>query len=165
VDRRTVLIAFAGLLLVVLLLFSREANGITVGGSVTGRTTMIDNLAAHDSSVFVSDVQDLDAMTLECRGGRASIVWYVGDLEPEYDMTGIHIGVYFDGQLVGSLLKGGTTGVYEDGPAEIRAVVDCSPGWHSVLARVYEISGQWDVPYANANDVVRRGFVVTEVWP
>jgi hypothetical protein len=164
-SRRLVLLPFAGLLVAVLLLLSHAAEGTGVGGSVTGQTSLIDNLAGYDDTVVMTAIQDLDAMAVTCHGGRASIVWYVGNLEPENEMTGIHIGVYFDGELVGSLLKGGTSGVYEDGPAEIRAVVDCSAGWHSFTARIYSISGTWGVPYANSGDLVMRGFVMTEVWP
>lgn len=47
---------------------------------------------------------------------------------------------------------------------EIRVVVYCPAGYHSLLTRVYAVSGEWGIPYANSNDLVMRGFVFTEVW-
>jgi hypothetical protein len=113
----------------------------------------------------------LDPIDVECHGGMARIEWHVGNLEPTAPQTGIHLAAQLDGEVVASLLRGSTMGIWNDVPVSMVAVLPCPSGRHLVDLLVAHVTGQWGVPYVvNTDDEpsgilrVNRGFVVTEVW-
>jgi hypothetical protein len=143
--------------------------------SATGsQITLTDNLTQHRATVRIGDADNgliLDPMDLECHGGRASISWSVGNLEPIVADTGIHLSARLDGSVVGSIMRGSTLGMWNDTPVELIAVVECPPGQHTLDLRVDSIHGAWGIPYVvNEGEppspylLVNRGFVVREVW-
>jgi hypothetical protein len=138
------------------------------------QVSMTDTLQPIDATVRV-DAYDLgmklDRTVLFCHGGRARITWHVGNLEPTVPQTGIALSIRLDGQIIGSLLRGSVEGIYEDGPASIMAVADCSPGEHELDLAISQITGGWGIPYVanvrrGAVDYLQmnRGFIVMEVW-
>jgi hypothetical protein len=134
--------------------------------TAAGRVWLTDRLVTFDAAFRITHEQQgerFDPTNLVCHGGRAQITWHIGNLEPTNPDTGIHVSVLFDGDKVGTLLKGSTRGVYEDGPEEIQTVVPCPPGRHQLAVTVDSIEGEWGFPYANDADVVQRGFIVEEV--
>jgi hypothetical protein len=140
----------------------REAPTHTAAGQVW----LTDRLVTFDAAFRITQAQQgehFDPTKLVCHGGRAHVTWHIGNLEPTDPDTGIHVSVLFDGRKVGTLLKGSTRGVYDDGPEEIQTVVPCPRGRHELAATVDSIEGQWGFPYANDTDVVQRGFIIEEV--
>jgi hypothetical protein len=154
---------------------NRSELATVAARSATGsQVTLTDNLTQHRETVRVGDTDTgliLDPMDLECHGGRASITWTVGNLEPIVADTGIHLSARLDGVVIGSILRGSTRGIWNDTPVTLLAVTDCSAGQHTVDIRVDSISGAWGIPYVvnegeppSPNLLVNRGFVVREVW-
>ncbi|MGH3072153.1 MAG: hypothetical protein ACRDNB_07775 [Gaiellaceae bacterium] len=131
--------------------------------------TLTDNLATYNETILATfskpDVgENFDTLRVQCHGGKARVTWYVGNLEPRVANTGIHISILMDGRVIGTLLKGGKQGVWEDGPASIETAVFCPRGRRAFTARIASIDGVWGMPYANSTDRVQRGFIVFEVW-
>lgn len=108
--------------------------------------------------------EHVDTTHVTCHGGVADVTWYTGDLEPETKKSGIHISAFMDGKEIGTLLKGGNVGVWEDGPASIRTVVPCPAGKHTFWVTFNQPNSYWGIPYANSNDRVQRGFIIKEYW-
>jgi hypothetical protein len=113
----------------------------------------------------------LDRTHLTCHGGRARIIWHVGNLEPTVPGTGIALSARLDGELIGSLLRGSQDGIYNDQPATIVAVVDCPAGDHVLDLVIPHITGSWGIPYVDNPErgpvqhlLMNRGFTVLEVW-
>ena len=143
--------------------------------SFTGsQVTITDSLRRHDQSVWIDDRDAglvVDETKLECHGGRAYVVWHIGNLEPQSEDVGIHLTAVLDGADIGSILRGTTVDTWGDSPLEIHAVVDCSEGTHRLALRIRSVSGRWGFPYVVNEDEppstdlpVNRGFVVTEAW-
>jgi len=142
---------------------------------VTGsRVTVTDSLRSHDESVWI-DGRDVslvvDETDVECHGGRAYVVWHIGNLEPQTSDVGIHLTARLDEAEIGSILRGSTVDTWGDSPNSIHAIVDCSAGLHKVDLLIRSIHGRWGFPYVvNEHEPpspdlrVNRGFVVTEVW-
>ena len=136
--------------------------------------TITDSLRAHDHSVWIDERDTglvVDQTDLECHGGRAHIVWHVGNLEPQVIDRGIHLSARLDGEVVGSVLRGTRVDSWGDDPIEIHAVADCDVGPHVLDLIVRSVHGRWGFPYVvNENEPsspdlrVNRGFVVTEIW-
>ena len=78
--------------------------------SSTGtHTTVTDNLVGYGATVRIGTEDKgrlIDPLTIECHGGRAIIVWHVGNLEPIQPDTGLTLSAVFDGKVVGSLIRG-----------------------------------------------------------
>jgi hypothetical protein len=142
--------------------------------SATGSNiTITDSLRPHVQSVWV-DAQDqglvIDPTPVTCHGGRLHVEWHVGNLEPQSADAGIHLTARFNGEPVGTIMRGSLRGIWEDDPADLHAVIDCPSGDH-VVDLVVNPSGKYGIPYAVtfgdpdlADEVVLRGFVLTEVW-
>jgi hypothetical protein len=136
--------------------------------------TLTDNLRAYDHTVRLepTDLGRLvDPMSFECHGGIATVVWHVGNLEPTYPNTGIHLTALLDDEPIASIIVGSTSGVYEDSPAELQTIVDCPAGVHALALEVTDIHGVWGFPYVVSEldspslDLrVNRGFRVSEIW-
>lgn len=139
------------------------------------RTTITSSLRGFSETVRI-DQRDIgltiDRTALTCHGGVVEITWHVGNLEPTVPDTGIYLTARLDGQPVASITKGSTRGIYDDGPVDLRAVVDCPAGSHVVdllIDRMWA-DGGWGIPYVvNVGEpsdgiVVMRGFVVTETY-
>ena len=109
-------------------------------------------------------VERIDDIPLVCHGGVATIRWYVGDLEPTTAETGITLTITLDGHPLASLIKGGHSGIYDDGPASALAVTRCAKGTHRLWMQIASLQGGWGIPYAGKGSSVNRGFVVNEVW-
>jgi hypothetical protein len=135
--------------------------------TATGRVWLTDRLVTFDATFRITNEQKgerYDRTTLVCHGGRAHVLWYIGNLEPTVPDTLIHLSVLFDGRKVGTLLKGSTRGVYNDGPAEIQTVIPCPAGRHELAMTVDSADeGGWGIPYANETDRAQRGFIIEEV--
>lgn len=143
--------------------------------SYTGsQVTVTDSMRAFARTVRVGE-RDLglvfDRTELVCHGGRAVVAWHTGNLEPTVPDTGIQLTAYLDGEPIGSLIKGSTRGIYNDGPVTLHTVIDCPEGLHVLDIRIVHITGSWAVPFtdnigadAPPGRLVGRGFVMTEVW-
>lgn len=121
--------------------------------------------------VTADDVgRTIDPLDVECHGGVAEVGWYVGNLEPVKPSTGIHLSLRMDGDVISSALVGSTDGVYNDQPAEVRAVLDCPAGPHRFDLLIEQVTGGWGIPYVQNTDddhgglVVRRGLTVWETF-
>ncbi len=140
---------------------------VTSPATYTGtHVSVTDNLTTWRKPVGDQPGRDhkpFDRMRFRCHGGRADITWYVGNLEPEVPSTGMHLSIELDGKTIATLLRGSHDGVLNDVPAVIRTIVGCPKGEHELAARM-AYSGSWNVPYANADDRVQRGFIVEEFW-
>jgi hypothetical protein len=136
--------------------------------------TMTDAIRIHDESVWIDERDSalvVDETPLECHGGRAHIVWHIGNLEPQSSDVGIHLTTRLDGEEIGSILRGTTVDTWGDSPLAIHAVAECPAGEHTLDLLVRSIHGRWGFPYVvNENEPaspdlrVGRGFIVTEVW-
>jgi hypothetical protein len=128
--------------------------------------TLTDNLSTWSERIGDAPGRThtpFDQLRFTCHGGRATVIWYIGNLEPEEPQTGIHLDAYFDNRKIATLIRGSHDGIWDDSPASIITVVACPKGVHVLSARM-DFGGSWNVPYANSNDRVQRGFVVQEVW-
>lgn len=121
--------------------------------------------------VVASDAgRALDPVDVRCHGGVAVVGWYVGNLEPIKQATGIHLSLRMDGETISSTLVGSTDGVYNDQPVTLRAVVRCPAGMRRFDLLIESVSGGWGIPYVqNVGDdpgglIVRRGITVRETW-
>lgn len=136
--------------------------------SFTGKTsTITDGLSVYSQPARATSAlikKPLDRLPVRCHGGTAWITWYVGNLEPTSAGTGLHLSIFLDGRRIGTLIKGGADGIYDDGPASLPAVVPCPEGTHSLHAEIDSLDGEWGIPYANAGEAVPRGFTVLELW-
>jgi hypothetical protein len=136
--------------------------------------SLTDTLRGHDQTVRIDERDKgriLDHTPITCHGGRARVVWHVGNLEPTRPETGIGLTARFDGVPIGSLIRGSTMGVWNDAPVSIQAVVDCPAGPHVLDLEVTFVNGSWGIPYVVSPDgprspnlVINRGFVVEEIW-
>lgn len=113
----------------------------------------------------------LDTTPIVCHGGRARILWTVGNLEPTVPNTGITLTARLDGQPIGSIIRGSTNGNYNDTPVTIQTVADCPAGAHVADVVVTTIQGAWGLPYVTnvgdppaADFSVNRGFIIEEIW-
>ncbi len=151
-----------------------ELTSVAARTTTGSQITLTDNLTQHRETVRIGKSDSgliLDPMDVDCHGGRASITWTVGNLEPIDAETGIHLSARLDGVVIGSILRGSTKGIWNDAPVTLIAVTDCPAGLHSLDMRVDAIQGRWGIPYVvNDGDppspdlLVNRGFVVREVW-
>lgn len=138
------------------------------------RTKITDGLTTFRETPVVTREDSgrrLDRLEFECHGGRAKIMWHIGNLEPRKPATGIHLTVRLDDERIASLLKGSTRGIWNDAPAEIHEVVDCPAGRHVLELAIESVHGAWGFPYVvNPGEPpsehlrVNRGFIVEEVW-
>jgi hypothetical protein len=154
---------------------NRSELATVAARTATGsQVTLTDNLTQHRETVRIGESETgliLDPMDLECHGGRASVTWTVGNLEPIDADTGIHLSARLDGVVIGSILRGSTRGIWNDTPVTLIAVANCPPGRHTLDIHVDAIQGRWGIPYVvndgdppSSNLLVNRGFVVREVW-
>lgn len=132
------------------------------------RTTLTTNLVTYNETYRVQAGPNLparlDEMRIRCHGGTLRLTWQLGNLEPTHPDTGIHLTAYLDGKAVGSLLKGSTRGIWNDGPVQIESAVNCPGGQHKLWVSIDSIQGSWGIPYANEPDHVQRGFIAEEIW-
>jgi hypothetical protein len=139
--------------------------------SFTGsRTTLTWALSTYNETRVASHSnpdpgEDFDVTHVRCHGGTARVTWYVGDLEPHNPESGVHVSIYMDKKQIGTGIRGGKTGSWEDAPAAIDTVTRCPRGRHTFSVRA-PMSGPdfFGLPYAEPRDRVQRGFIIEEVW-
>lgn len=139
------------------------------------RWSVTDSLRGFDRTVRIGPRNEglvLDTTPVTCHDGRATVTWHVGNLEPTVPDTIIYLTARLDEAAIGTIIKGSTRGIYDDGPVDLRAVVDCPAGPHTFDLLVSHVSGGgWGIPYVvtpgqPTREGVRvlRGFIVEEVY-
>lgn len=153
-----------------------QFDAVTAATVTGSRFSLTDSLRPHDHSVWIDEDDDglvVDPTPLECHGGRLHVTWHIGNLEPARvgGEEAVHLSARLDGEVIGTVMRAGKAGTFEDSAMELHTVIDCPVGPHLVDLVIPYVTGVYGFPYVtNLGDAPRpdlrvmRGFILEEVW-